>query len=87
LLEQKKTARLGKHKIVLALWFPVLIGVRVLLGFAVQDAWVGTRRDVDHLCDILPDAQIHDFAKVSPANKFLAQLLVPKKVLLHQRHR
>jgi hypothetical protein len=43
LLEQKKTDRLGKDKItVLALWFAVLIGVRVLLGFILQDAWVGT---------------------------------------------
>jgi hypothetical protein len=43
LLEQKKTDRLPKDKIaVLALWFAVLIGVRVLLGFALQDAWIGT---------------------------------------------
>lgn len=41
LLEQK--ARLGKDKIaVLALWFAVLIGVRVLLGFVLHDMWVGT---------------------------------------------
>jgi hypothetical protein len=41
LLEQKE--RLGKDKIaVLALWFAVLIGVRVLLGFALHDTWVGT---------------------------------------------
>jgi hypothetical protein len=43
LLEQKKGDRLGKDKIaVLALWFAVLIGVRVLLGFVLQDTWVGT---------------------------------------------
>jgi len=43
LLEQKKSDRLGKDKIaVLALWFAVLIGVRVLLGFVLQNAWVGT---------------------------------------------
>lgn len=43
MLEQKKTDRLGKDKIaVLAFWFAVLIGVRVLLGFALQDTWVGT---------------------------------------------
>jgi hypothetical protein len=43
LLEQNKTDRLGKSKIaVLALWFAVLIGVRVLLGFALHDAWIGT---------------------------------------------
>jgi hypothetical protein len=43
LLEQNKTDRLGKGKIaVLALWFAVLIGVRVLLGFALHDAWIGT---------------------------------------------
>jgi hypothetical protein len=41
LLEQKE--RLGKDKIaVLALWLTVLIGVRVLLGFVLQNAWVGT---------------------------------------------
>jgi hypothetical protein len=43
LLEQNKTDKLGKDKIaVLALWFAVLIGVRVLLSFALQNAWVGT---------------------------------------------
>jgi hypothetical protein len=43
LLEQKKSDRLGKNKIaVLALWFAVLIGVRVLFGFVMQNAWVGT---------------------------------------------
>lgn len=43
MLEQKKTERLGKDKIaVLALWFAVLIGVRVLLGFVLQDVWLGT---------------------------------------------
>lgn len=43
MLEQNKTARLGKDKIaVLALWFAVLIGVRALLGFALRDTWVGT---------------------------------------------
>jgi hypothetical protein len=43
LLEQNKTGRLGKDKIaVLALWFAVLIGVRVLLGFVLQHAWIGT---------------------------------------------
>lgn len=42
LLEQKAN-RIGKDKIaVLALWFAVLIGVRVLLGFALHDTWVGT---------------------------------------------
>lgn len=43
LLEQKKSDKLGKEKIaVLALWFAVLIGVRVLLGFVLQNTWVGT---------------------------------------------
>ena len=43
LLEQNRTGRLGKDKIaVLALWFAVLIGVRVLLGFVLQHAWIGT---------------------------------------------
>ena len=43
MLEQKKSDRLGKEKIaVLALWFAVLIGVRVLLGFVLQNTWVGT---------------------------------------------
>jgi hypothetical protein len=43
LLEQNKTDKLGKDKIaVLALWFAVLISVRLLLGFALQNAWVGT---------------------------------------------
>lgn len=43
MLEQKKGDRLGKEKIaVLALWFAVLIGVRVLLGFVLQNTWVGT---------------------------------------------
>jgi hypothetical protein len=43
LLEQKKSDRLGKEKIaVLALWFAVLIGVRVLLGFVLENTWVGT---------------------------------------------
>jgi len=43
LLEKKKGDRLGKEKIaVLALWFAVLIGVRVLLGFVLQNTWVGT---------------------------------------------
>jgi hypothetical protein len=41
--EQKRSDRLGKDKLaVLALWFVVLIGVRVLLGFVLQNAWVGT---------------------------------------------
>lgn len=43
MLEQKKSDKLGKEKIaVLALWFAVLIGVRVLLGFVLQNTWVGT---------------------------------------------
>lgn len=43
MLEQKKSDKLGKDKIaVLALWFAVLIGVRILLGFLLRDAWVGT---------------------------------------------
>jgi hypothetical protein len=43
LLEQNRTDRLRKDKIaVLALWFAVLIGVRVLLGFVLQHAWIGT---------------------------------------------
>ena len=43
LLEQKKSDKLGKEKIaVLALWFVVLIGIRVLLGFVLQNTWVGT---------------------------------------------
>ncbi|HEU4604719.1 MAG TPA: hypothetical protein VFS46_00610 [Nitrososphaera sp.] len=43
MLEQKKSDRLGKEKIaVLALWFAVLIGVRVLLGFVLENTWVGT---------------------------------------------
>ena len=43
LLEQKKSDKLGRDKIaVLALWFAVLIGVRVLLGFVLHNAWVGT---------------------------------------------
>lgn len=43
MLEQKKRDPLGRNKIaVLALWFAVLIGVRVLFGFVMQNAWVGT---------------------------------------------
>jgi hypothetical protein len=43
LLEQKKTGERGKDKIaVLALWFAVLIGVRILLSFLLRDAWIGT---------------------------------------------
>lgn len=43
LLEQKKSEKIGKDKIaVLALWFAVLIGVRVLIGFGLHNAWVGT---------------------------------------------
>ena len=43
LLEQKEKGRLGKDKIaVLALWFVVLIGVRILLGFVLQNTWIGT---------------------------------------------
>ena len=43
MLEQKKGDRLGKEKIaVLALWFAVLIGVRILLGFVLENTWVGT---------------------------------------------
>lgn len=43
LLEQKKGDKLGRDKIaVLALWFAVLIGVRVMLGFVLHNAWVGT---------------------------------------------
>lgn len=43
LLEQKKSEKLSKDKIaVLALWFGVLIGVRVLLGLVLQHAWIGT---------------------------------------------
>ena len=43
MLEQKKSVRLGKDRVVvLALWFAVLIGVRVLIGFALHNAWVGT---------------------------------------------
>lgn len=42
-MEQKKSEKLGKDKIaVLALWFAVLIGVRVLLSFVLQHAWIGT---------------------------------------------
>ena len=43
LLEQKKNDRVGKDKIaVLALWFVVLIAVRVLLGFVLHNVWIGT---------------------------------------------
>lgn len=43
LLEQNKSDRLGKEKIaVLALWFLVLIAVRVLLGFVLHNVWIGT---------------------------------------------
>jgi len=43
LLEQKKNNRVGKDKIaVLALWFVVLIAVRVLLGFVLHNVWIGT---------------------------------------------
>ena len=43
LLEQKKNKRVGKDKIaVLALWFVVLIAVRVLLGFVLHNVWFGT---------------------------------------------
>ncbi len=43
LLEQKKNKRVGKDKIaVLALWFVVLIAVRVLLGFVLHNVWIGT---------------------------------------------
>src|SRR5581483_4773868 len=42
MLEQEK-ARFTKERIaVLALWFGVLIGVRVLIGFAMQNMWFGT---------------------------------------------
>jgi len=44
LLKQKGTDhKLRGDKIaVLALWFVVLIGVRILLGFVLQHAWIGT---------------------------------------------
>ncbi|TLY10364.1 MAG: hypothetical protein E6K85_03560 [Thaumarchaeota archaeon] len=43
MLEQKKNKRVGKDKIaVLALWFVVLIAVRVLLGFVLHNVWIGT---------------------------------------------
>ena len=44
LLKQKGTHhKLGRDKIaVLALWFVVLISVRILLGFVLQHAWIGT---------------------------------------------
>ncbi len=43
LLEQNRTDRLGKDKIaVLALWFAVLIGVRILMGIVLQLAWIDT---------------------------------------------
>lgn len=43
MLEQKKSDWHGRNKIaVLALWFAVLISVRVLFGFVMQNAWVGT---------------------------------------------
>jgi len=43
LLEQNRTKKIGKDKVaVLALWFAVLIGVRILLGYVLQHAWIGT---------------------------------------------
>lgn len=43
LLEQNLGNKLGKDKIaVLALWFAVLICVRLLLGFVLHHAWIGT---------------------------------------------
>jgi hypothetical protein len=43
LLEQKKSDKLGRDRIaVLALWFAVLIGVRVLIGLVLHNAWIGT---------------------------------------------
>ena len=43
MLVQNKSDRLGKDKIaVLVLWFAVLIAVRVLLGFVLHNAWIGT---------------------------------------------
>lgn len=43
LLEHRKGDKIGREKIaVLALWFAVLIGVRVLLGFVLHNSWVGT---------------------------------------------
>lgn len=43
MLEQEKGLRFTKERIaVLALWFGVLIGVRVLIGFVLQNMWFGT---------------------------------------------
>jgi uncharacterized membrane protein len=43
MLEQEKGLRFTKERIaVLALWFGVLVGVRVLIGFALQNMWFGT---------------------------------------------
>ncbi len=43
MLEHRKGDKIGREKIaVLALWFAVLIGVRVLLGFVLHNSWVGT---------------------------------------------
>jgi hypothetical protein len=43
LVEQYRPDRAGRNNIaVLSLWFAVLIGVRILLGFVLQHAWVGT---------------------------------------------
>jgi hypothetical protein len=43
MLEQGKRLRFTKERIaVLALWFGVLIGVRVLIGFGLQNMWFGT---------------------------------------------
>jgi len=43
MLGQEKSLRFTRERIaVLALWFGVLIGVRVLLGFVLQNMWFGT---------------------------------------------
>jgi hypothetical protein len=43
MLEHNKDVKFTRERIaILALWFGVLIGLRVLLGFALQNIWFGT---------------------------------------------
>ena len=43
MLEQEKGLRFTKERItVLALWFGVLVGVRVFIGFVLENMWFGT---------------------------------------------
>jgi hypothetical protein len=89
MLTQGKGHRFTKERIaVLALWFGVLIGVRVVIGFVLQNTWFGTIGAVTITFVIVYATLRH--THLQKYRQLINQSLMlwyRKKFLLHQRHK